>query len=88
MHLELPHTSPSSKVDALKILSLTFVGLLSVAHADALVSIAESPTLIPSLVVFLTQLTTPLWEDDGLSPDVVASYVIPSIRFVNNHQFF
>jgi hypothetical protein len=43
---------------------LTFFTMLSVAHTDALTILLESLTLIPSLVLYLTHLTTPFREDD------------------------
>lgn len=62
---------------------LTFIALLSISHADALTIIMESQMLIPSLVMFLTHLSTPLWEDDVTlmtSSAMVTSYVSFSNR--------
>jgi hypothetical protein len=38
--------------------------MLALAHTDALTILLESVTLIPSLVLYLTHLTTPFREDD------------------------
>jgi len=57
---------------------LTFIAILSVSHAEALPVLLESPTLILSLVLFLAQLATPIWEVDETlmeSPAIVESYV-------------
>jgi hypothetical protein len=43
---------------------LTFFGILSVAHADVHALLVASQTLIPSVVAFLTQLSTLIWEGD------------------------
>jgi len=43
--------------------------ILAMAHTDALVILTETPMLVPTLIVFLTNLTTPLWEED----DIVSS---------------
>lgn len=43
---------------------LAFFNMLALAHADALAILVESLTLIPSLVLHLTQLATPFREDD------------------------
>lgn len=49
---------------------LAFFTMLAVSHADALTILVESLTLIPSLVLHLTQLAIPLREDD---PELMAS---------------
>lgn len=59
---------------------LAFFTMLAVSHADALTILAESLTLIPSLVLYLTHLATPFREDDPelmASPSRVASCVPP-----------
>jgi hypothetical protein len=43
---------------------LTFFGILSIAHADIHATLVGCQALIPSLVAFLTQMTTFLWEGD------------------------
>ena len=56
---------------------LIFFTTLSVAHNDALTILLESLTLIPSLVIYLTHLTTPFREDDVelmASPSTITSY--------------
>jgi len=60
--------------------------MLSISHSDALAILLESQALVPSLVLFLFHLTTPLWEDDErfmASPAITAS----SIRTVNQTVF-
>jgi hypothetical protein len=42
---------------------LLFFTQLSISHLDAHTILVESYSLMPSLVLYLTQLTTPLWED-------------------------
>ena len=54
----------SLQYHSLKESILTFVTMLSLAHTDALTILLESLTLIPSLVLYLTHLTTPFREDD------------------------
>lgn len=43
---------------------LSFFGMLSVSHPDADAILVGAYSLIPSIVLFMTQLTTPLWEDE------------------------
>lgn len=42
---------------------LQFFAQLSISHLDAHTILVESYSLMPSLVLYLTELTTPLWED-------------------------
>ncbi|TFY71707.1 hypothetical protein EVG20_g1299 [Dentipellis fragilis] len=42
---------------------ITFT-LLAMSHADALTILTESRSLIPSLIIFLGDCVTPLWEED------------------------
>jgi hypothetical protein len=56
---------------------LSFIAMLSTTHPDASAALLESQTLVPSLVVFLSQQTAPIWEDDEVltsSPATAASY--------------
>ena len=65
------------QAQSLKDSILIFFTMLSVAHNDALTILLESLTLIPSLVVYLTHLTTPFREDDVelmASPSTITSY--------------
>jgi len=60
--------------------------MLSLAHMDALTILLKSLTLVPSLVLYLTQLTTPFREDDVelmKSPSAITSYVSKSIQVKN-----
>lgn len=43
---------------------LTFFAILSVAHTDVHATLVGCQALVPSLVTFLTQMTTLLWEGD------------------------
>ncbi|KAH9851384.1 hypothetical protein C2E23DRAFT_830696 [Lenzites betulinus] len=43
---------------------LNLVTTLAVAHADSLFLLLQSHTLLPSIIVFLHNITTPLWEED------------------------
>ena len=60
---------------AYKLQILTCFAQLSIAHSDAHGALAAS-YVIPSLVLFVTRLATPLWEDDGKlssSPSITSS---------------
>lgn len=52
--------------------------MLAVAHGDAVTILLESLTLVPSLVLYLSQLAAPILEDDDdiCSPSTFKSYVI------------
>jgi hypothetical protein len=65
----------------MRISILTFFAMLAISHVDALSILIESHVLLPSLIVFLANLTTPLWEDEKLmvSSDTIASYVFGSL---------
>ncbi|KAJ7901938.1 hypothetical protein B0H14DRAFT_1261278 [Mycena olivaceomarginata] len=57
---------------------LTFFGILSLAHADIHATLVGCLALIPSLVAFLTQMTTLLWEGDEFfvtSSEAIARFV-------------
>jgi hypothetical protein len=57
---------------------LTFFGILSLAHADIHATLVGCQALIPSLVAFLTQMTTLLWEGDEFfmtSSEAIARFV-------------
>ncbi|KAJ6594001.1 hypothetical protein B0H19DRAFT_45348 [Mycena capillaripes] len=65
---------------------LTFFGILSVAHADVHATLVGCQALIPSLVAFLTQMTTLLWEGDEFfmtSSEIIAR----TIRTLNQTLF-
>ncbi|KDQ53574.1 hypothetical protein JAAARDRAFT_429177 [Jaapia argillacea MUCL 33604] len=56
---------------------LIFFATLSTAHIDAPPILLESQALVPALVVYLTNVTTALWEDDDelkKSSELTASY--------------
>ncbi|OSX66525.1 hypothetical protein POSPLADRAFT_1053162 [Postia placenta MAD-698-R-SB12] len=72
-----------AEADALKESILAFVASLSVAHADAITILVQSQTLIPSMVVFLTQVSTPFFEEEPSlmrSPARVESVVVLVVR--------
>ena len=55
--------------------------MLAVAHGDAVTILLESPILVPSLVLYLSQLAVPILEDedDNYIPSKFQSYAI--VRF-------
>ncbi|KAF9049829.1 hypothetical protein BJ165DRAFT_1525145 [Panaeolus papilionaceus] len=57
-------TLSSLSAKDLRIYILTFFSQLSVTHTDARAMLVMSHSLIPSIIIYLTQLTAPLWEDD------------------------
>jgi hypothetical protein len=64
------------KWQAMKEHILNFVTTLSVLNSDSLATLINNDYLIPSLVCFLSNLITPLWEEDERvmeSPHVVAA---------------
>ncbi len=65
--LALPfcHIRPerNSKVESVSSI-MNFIAILSLAHPDALTILSESVTLVPSLLYYLTQQATLIWEDD------------------------
>ncbi|KAJ6587023.1 hypothetical protein DFH09DRAFT_1142331 [Mycena vulgaris] len=66
---------------------LTFFGILSVAHADVHATLVGCQVLIPSLVAFLTQMTTLLWDGDEFfmtTPETI----VRIIRTLNQTLFF
>ncbi len=57
---------------------LIFFALVSIADAKAFAVLTSSVVLVPSLVVCLHMLTTPLWEEDEKytsSADLTLTYV-------------
>ena len=63
---------------------LTLISTLALAHKDALTILLTCGTLIPSLILFLANVSRPIWEDDeeylSSYPGQVSKYV-PSISF-------
>ncbi|PPQ63499.1 hypothetical protein CVT24_005156 [Panaeolus cyanescens] len=83
------HLIDSSKSDHqdLKIYILTFFSQLSVAHPDARAALVGSYSLIPSVIIYITHLTTPLWEnDEGLieSPEKTLSTAKQAIYLLHH----
>ncbi|THH06652.1 hypothetical protein EW146_g9545 [Bondarzewia mesenterica] len=62
--LHCAHQADDFKGNNMRGSILTALSLLAMTHADALTILSESRTLIPSLIVLLTELTYPLWEED------------------------
>lgn len=56
---------PNRPQEAYKIHILVYFTQLSISHPDAHVVLITSYVLIPSLILYISHLTTPLWEDDG-----------------------
>ncbi|TCD60942.1 hypothetical protein EIP91_009276 [Steccherinum ochraceum] len=57
---------------------LAFIATLSTAHSDALTIISQSYTLIPSIILFLSNVSAPFWEDDVelmSSPEQISSCI-------------
>ncbi|KAI0666623.1 hypothetical protein C8Q78DRAFT_1058470 [Trametes maxima] len=54
----------SSEGQPLREIILNFVTTLAVAHSDALSLMLNSQAMLPSIVMFLHNLTAPLWEED------------------------
>ncbi|KAJ7178430.1 hypothetical protein C8R43DRAFT_1117814 [Mycena crocata] len=65
---------------------LTFFGMLSVAHADVHASLLRCQALVPSLVAFVTQMTTLLWEGDQFFTEI-SENVARTIRTLNQTLF-
>ncbi|THH33203.1 hypothetical protein EUX98_g1012 [Antrodiella citrinella] len=62
---------------------LAFIATLSTAHPDALTIVSGSNTLIPGMIVFLSNISSPLWEDDDdlmSSPERVTTLVRLIVR--------
>lgn len=64
---------------------LTFFGTLSVVHPDVHALLVGCQGLVPSLVAFLTQMTTLLWEGDeffSMSSEAIARCVMTTLPFI------
>ncbi|KAF8967852.1 hypothetical protein BDZ97DRAFT_1916437 [Flammula alnicola] len=61
-HLIDTNRPPAENV---KIYILIYFAQLSISHSDSHNILGASYALIPSLVLHISHLTTPLWEDDG-----------------------
>ncbi|PCH43528.1 hypothetical protein WOLCODRAFT_164517 [Wolfiporia cocos MD-104 SS10] len=69
--------------DELREAIMTYVATLAVSHKDALTILAQSPTLFPSIVVYLSNLSTPLYEEDEVfmrSPKALERVVVQIVR--------
>lgn len=62
---------------------------MSIAHTDALLTLVQSQTLVPSIIIFLTDLSNAFWEesDDLLeSPELVAKCVTLQQGFLQSNK--
>ncbi|GLB37514.1 hypothetical protein LshimejAT787_0405650 [Lyophyllum shimeji] len=66
---------------------LTFFTLLSISQPDVHAHLVTSTTVIPSLVFFITQLTTAFWEDDEELLAATSEEVSLAIRTLNQTVF-
>jgi len=65
---------------------MTFVATICMAHTDAVTILQQSHMLIPSMIVFLSTITTPLFEEDPELldvPDQLEATVTRSVRSVS-----
>jgi len=69
-------TSRDVELQDFKMCILTCFAQISISQPDAHAILLGSTAVIPSLVVYLTRLTTPIWEDSeeflSSSPDTIA----------------
>ncbi|KAJ3748844.1 hypothetical protein DFH05DRAFT_607114 [Lentinula detonsa] len=74
----------TSRIDeesvALKENVATLLVVLSQTHPDALASLSSSNTIIPSLVLYLTHLSSTIWEEDDSSTSAPLSSTIKSLN--------
>ncbi|KAF8236475.1 hypothetical protein L208DRAFT_1390557 [Tricholoma matsutake] len=72
----LVDTSRDVELQDFKACILTCFAQISISQPDAHIALLASTAVIPSLVVYLTRLTTPIWEDSeelvSSSPDTIA----------------
>ncbi|KAH0827962.1 hypothetical protein J3R83DRAFT_3600 [Lanmaoa asiatica] len=54
------------EADELKSRIIMFFGMLSNAHPDAYTLLVESEELIPSIVLYLSHLVAPIWDENGV----------------------
>ncbi|KAK7005601.1 hypothetical protein R3P38DRAFT_2556549 [Favolaschia claudopus] len=66
---------------------LTFFGVLAAAHPDVHAALVGYQALIPSLVAFLTQMATLLWEGDEFLMTSSAAITSRTIRTLNQTLF-
>ncbi|KAF5380404.1 hypothetical protein D9615_004498 [Tricholomella constricta] len=66
---------------------LTLFTLLSTSHSEIHAHMVASTTVIPSLVLFLTQLTTAFWEDDEDLLTAPSEEISLAIRTLNQTLF-
>ncbi|KAG5651201.1 hypothetical protein H0H81_009510 [Sphagnurus paluster] len=73
---------------------LTFFSLLSISQPDVQTHLVAATTLIPSLVLYITQLTSAFWEDDedllSASPKEVSTAIctLKQTLFLLHHLVF
>ncbi|KAH8079442.1 hypothetical protein BXZ70DRAFT_961002 [Cristinia sonorae] len=81
-------TDSRSGPDALQLREnvLTFFATLATAHPDALTILSQSYTLIPHIIMFLSNIASPLWEDDVelmASPERIKSVLDLTTRTIS-----
>lgn len=57
-------TDQGAQFNELKEVIVTFFSTLALTHPDALIILLKSRSLIPSIIIYLSNLATPIWEDD------------------------
>ncbi|KAH9915682.1 uncharacterized protein B0H18DRAFT_1040417, partial [Fomitopsis serialis] len=79
-------TRTGAEADLLRDAIMTFVATICMAHTDAVTILQQSHMLIPSMIVFLSTITTPLFEEDPElldAPDQLEATVTRSVRSVS-----
>ncbi|KAH7912414.1 hypothetical protein BJ138DRAFT_1148438 [Hygrophoropsis aurantiaca] len=67
-----------AEAESMRNFILSFFAMLCVSHTDAHTILVESRAVIPSLLVYMTRLSTTLWEDDEVlmaSPSLASSWI-------------
>ena len=58
---------------------IVLLSTLALSHHDSLIILLKCRTLIPSIIIYLSNVATPLWEDDEAllsSPERISRYVV------------
>ncbi|KAL4074141.1 hypothetical protein J3A83DRAFT_2683976 [Scleroderma citrinum] len=80
----------SLEADKMKNWIVMFFGMLSISHPDAFTTLVESPTLIPSTILRLSQLADRIWEveePEDCNPRVIPETItmmVQAIRFLHH----
>lgn len=76
------HFAEAHQNDELRDNIITLLSTLALIHQDALTILLKSRTLIPSIVVYLSNICTPIWEDEDTvltRPGHASRYAPPSL---------